>query len=142
MVGAAAAVGLAGMCRTDRRRLLVRLVAQGDAWAVDGVRELAAWLGTPRERARLASALRAAAAAGMTGAQSPMMISVARAAAVADRLTRLAETLSDPAVRVSAPAVALCRRLINEPMYSPLYNPNIPERELPRVLDAVERGVG
>jgi hypothetical protein len=141
LVGAAAAFALAILCRSDRHRLLVRLVAQGDAWTVDGVSELAERLGSPRERRRLAQGLRAAAAAGMTGAQTPLMVSAARASDVADRLVALAEALADPAVRVSPPAAALCRRLLSDAMYSPLYNPHVPERELPRVLDVVERGV-
>jgi hypothetical protein len=141
LVGAAAALGLGAMWRSDRYRLLLRLVAQGDAWSVDGVSELADRLRSQRERLRLADSLRAVAAAGMTGAKTTLMVDPARADAIAPRIVHLAQALADPAVAVSAQAVALCRRLLNEPMRSPLYNPHVPEPELPRVLDLVERGV-
>lgn len=139
LIGAAGALGLLGLCRSDRTRLLVALVAQGDAWALDGVRDAAERLCSPRELRRLARGLRAAAAAGMTGAQISIMVDPARASDVRDRLLTLAERLSDPLVKVSAPAAAICRRLICDPQHSPLYNPHVPERDLGRVLDLLER---
>ena len=139
LIGAAGALGLLGLCRSDRTRLLVALVAQGDAWALEGVRDAAERLCSPREVRRLARGLRAAAAAGMTGAQISMMVDPARAGDVRDRLLSLAERLSDPVVKVSAPAVAVCRRLLCDPQHSPLYNPHVPERDLGRVLDLLER---
>ena len=139
LIGAAGALGLLGLCRSDRTRLLVALVAQGDAWALDGVRDAAERLCSPRELRRLARGLRAAAEAGMTGAQISIMVDPARASDVRDRLLTLAEHLSDPLVKVSAPAAAICRRLLCDPQHSPLYNPHVPERDLGRVLDLLER---
>jgi hypothetical protein len=139
LIGAAGALGLLGLCRSDRTRLLVALVAQGDAWALDGVRNAAERLRSPRELRRLARGLRAAAAAGMTGAQISMMVDPARAGDVRDRLLALAERLSDPLVKVSAPAVAVSHRLLCDAQHSPLYNPHVPERDLARVLDLLER---
>ena len=83
-------------------------------------------LRTLGERDRLANWLRSV--VGRTGSQ--LMVDRARTAAFADRLLALAELLTDPAVRFSAQGLALCRRLVCEPMRSPLYNPNIPEVEL------------
>ena len=139
LIGAAGSLGLLGLCRSDRTRLLVALVAQGDAWALDGVRDAAERLCSPRELHRLARGLRAAAAAGMTGAQVSMMVDPARAGDVRERLIALAERLSDPLVKVSAPAAAICRRLLCDAQHSPLYNPHVPERDLGRVLDLLER---
>jgi hypothetical protein len=139
LIGAAGALGLLGLCRSDRTRLLVALVAQGDAWALDGVRDAAERLCSPRERRRLARGLRDAAAAGMTGAQVSIMVHPARASDVRDRLLALAERLTDPPVTVSAPAAAICRRLLCDAQHSPLYNPHVPERDLGRVLDLLER---
>jgi hypothetical protein len=139
LIGAGGSLGLLGLCRSDRTRLLVALVAQGDAWALDGVRDAAERLCSPRELRRLARGLRAAAAAGMTGAQVSMMVDPARASDVRERLLALAERLSDPLVKVSAPAVAICRRLLCDAQHSPLYNPHVPERDLRRVLDLLER---
>jgi hypothetical protein len=138
LIGSAGALGLLGLCRSDRRRLLVALVAQGDAWALDGVRDAAEYLRSPRELRRLARGLRAAAAAGMTGAQVTMMVDPARAGDVRDRLLALAERLSDPLVKVSGPAAAICRRLLCDAQHSPLYNPHVSERDLGRVLDLLE----
>jgi hypothetical protein len=139
LIGAAGALGLLGLCRSDRTRLLVALVAQGDAWALEGVRDAAERLCTRRELRRLARGLRAAAAAGRTGAQISIMVDPARAGDVRDRLLALAERLSDPVVKVSAPAAAICRRLLCDAQHSPLYNPHVPERDLGRVLDLLER---
>lgn len=139
LIGAAVGVGLLSLCRSDRRRLLVRLVAQGDAWALEGVRELAEELRTPRERRRLAGGLKAAAEAGRSGAQLSMMVDPARASDAGDRLLALAERFADPLVAVSAQAAAVCRRLLCDARHSPLYNPHVPERDLSRVLDLLER---
>lgn len=141
LIGAAGALGLWGLCRGDRRRLLVALIAQGDASALDGVPALAERLRSIQERRRLARGLRAAAAAGMPGAQVPVMVDPARAADVADRLITLAERFADPVVKVSAQTAAICRRLLCDPQHSPLYNPHIPERDLGRILDLLERDV-
>jgi hypothetical protein len=138
LIGAAGALGLLGLCRGDRRRLLVTLVAQGDAWSVEGVSELAARLRGPRERKRIADGLRAAADVG-SGVQLSLMVCPPRADAVRARLTTLAERFSDPVVNVSATAAAICRRLLCDPQHSPLYNPHLPEEELWRILDLLER---
>ncbi|MFZ1992823.1 MAG: hypothetical protein WAU75_01840, partial [Solirubrobacteraceae bacterium] len=68
-----------------------------------------------------------------------IMVNPARAGDVRDRLLALAERLTDPPVTVSAPAAAICRRLLCDARHSPLYNPHVPERDLGRVLDLLER---
>lgn len=141
LAGAGAAVAIALLARGERRRLLLILVAQGDAGAIHEVRAFADVLCTPRERARLADALLAAANAGRTGAQSAIMVDPARAEEFGDRLRALANALIAPSVRVSASAIAICRRLLSEAAISPLYNPRLPSRELRRVLELVEREV-
>jgi hypothetical protein len=141
LVGAAAAVFLAWIVASDRRRLLIRLIAQGDATGVEGVPELAQRLCSQRERRRLAGGLRVAATSGQRGEQSLVMVDPGRASDVSERLVLLADALADPARSVTSRAVALGRSLLIDPMRSPLYNPNVPERELVRVLDVIERGV-
>jgi len=138
LIGAAGAIALLGLCRGDRRRLLVSLVAQGDAWNVAGVSELAARLQSPRERRRIAAGLRAAADVG-AGAQLPLMVDAPRAHAAGERLRALAQRFGDPLVSVSAPAAAICRRLLCDAQHSPLYNPHVPEEDLERILALVER---
>ena len=139
-LGAAAAFALAGLARSDRRRMLVRLVAQGDALAIDEVRAHANELTTPRERGRLARGLRLAVSSLEPNAKMALMVDAARVDDAANRLIRLAETIADRRVSFSPQALALCGQLLHDPMRSPLYNPHVPARELARVLDLVEQG--
>ncbi|MGB9184019.1 MAG: hypothetical protein WCB67_08125 [Solirubrobacteraceae bacterium] len=138
LIGSAGALALVGLGRGDRRRLLVALVAQGDAWALKDVRDLAERLSGPRERRRLAHGLRAAAAVA-AGAQLSMMVNPARVDVVRDRLNALAERFGDPLTKVSATAAAICRRMLCDAQHSPLYNPHVPEGDLGRILDLLER---
>lgn len=138
LIGAAAGLGLLGLCRGDRRRLLVALVAQGDASSIDGVSALAARLQSPRERRRIANALRAAADVG-SGMKLSLMVDPPRADRVRDRLTALAARFNDPLVHVSAQVAAISRRLLCDAQHSPLYNPHVAEEDLGRVLDLLER---
>jgi hypothetical protein len=138
LIGAAGAFALVGLSHGDRRRLLVALVAQGDAWSVDGVAALAERLQSPRERRRIADGLRAAADVGQ-GAQLFMIVNPPRADAVRGRLVTLAERFGDPLVSVSAQTAAICRRLLCDAQNSPLYNAHLPEDDLQRVLDLVDR---
>ena len=139
-VGAVAAFGLAGLARADRRKLLVRLVAQGDALAIAEVESHAQRLTTPRERRRLADGLRTAVASVGPGAHVAVMVDAPRVDDFAPRLLGIAEAISDQGVSFSPQALALCGQMLHDPMRSPLCNPHVPERELPRILDLVERG--
>ena len=117
----------------------------GDANAIPEVAALADRLANdPAERLRVAASLRTAAHAGqpgLAGYRAPMVVAPGRVALVAPRLLALADAIGDQRVSVSPPAVALCRRLLTDGVGSPLYNPNLPERELDRVLKVVEAGV-
>lgn len=139
LIGAAAAAALSGLRLSDRRRLLLALVAQGDAGRLEEVAAAAERMRGARERRRLARGLRAAAAAGRSAAQVPVMVDPARAADVGERLLALADRFADPVANVSAQPVAICRRLLCDAQHSPLYNPGIPEVDLVRVLDLIER---
>jgi len=118
----------------------VRLVAQGDALSIADVRAHAQRLGTPRERRRLADGLRTAVASVTTGAHVPVMVNAPRVDDFAARLLGIAEAIADPGVSFSPQALALCGQMLHDPMRSPLCNPQVPERELPRILELVERG--
>jgi hypothetical protein len=142
--GAVTALVLCGLAVDERRRLLLSLVAMGDATSIPEVAALAERLAhNPAERRRVAASLRTAARAGAGGAgyRAPMVVSSKRVALYAPRLLALADAIGDQRVSVSPPAVALCRRLLSDGVGSPLYNPNLPERELDRVLAVVEAGV-
>lgn len=139
--GVATALTVALLAGADRRRLLLALVAQGDAAGLAEVSGFAARLCTQSERTRLARALIAAADAGKTGALAPMLVDPARADAFGPRLRGVAEAIAAPGPRASAAAIALCRRLLSEAAISPLYNPRLPVGELARVLEFVERDI-
>lgn len=141
-VGALAAFGLCGIARADRRRLLVRLVAQGDALAIDSVRACAERLSSRRERERLAQGLRLALRAIAPGTQAPIMVDPGRVDDCAPRLRGLADSVADPRVSCTPQALALCGQLLHDPTRSPLCNPHVPKWELWRILDLVEQGLG
>jgi hypothetical protein len=142
LIGAAAAVLLSLVARDDRRRLLVRLVAQDDAWSIDEVRRTADVLISASQRRRLARGLVHAAQAGEPGPQDFAIVTPERAFLIRPKLQLLAQAIGDPGVPLRAPAAALCRRLLTDGFLSPLYNPHIPEGELERVIAVIERGVG
>jgi hypothetical protein len=143
--GAVTALVLLALARDERRGLLLSLVAQGDANAIPEVRALAERLAhDPAVRRRVAASLRTAARAGQAsgrGARAPMVVAPGRVARYAPRLLALADAIGDERRAVTAPALALCRRLLSDGAGSPLYNPHLSERELDRVLAVVEAGI-
>ena len=143
--GAVTALVIGGVAFDERRRLLLSLVAMGDANSIPEVGALAERLAhDPAERRRVAASLRTAVRGGRVGVagyRAPMVVAQGRVAHVAPRLLALADAIGDQRVSVSPPAIALCRRLLTEGVGSPLYNPNLPEHELDRVLAVVEAGI-
>jgi hypothetical protein len=143
--GAITALAICGLAVDERRRLLLSLVAMGDANSIPEVAALAERLAhDPAERRRVAASLRTAAGSDRTngvGSRAPMVVAPGRIAHYAPRLLALADAIGDVRVSVSPSAVALCRRMLTDGAGSPLYNPNLPERELDRVLAAVEAGI-
>jgi hypothetical protein len=142
LIGAGAAALLVGLGRDDRRRLLIRLVAQDDAWAIDEVCRTATRLVSPAERRRLAVGLRRAAEAAVPRHAEFSVVDPFRATEFDQRLRRLAATIADDTVPVGAPGAALCRRLLSEGRLSPLYNPNLTESDLDRAIERIERALG
>jgi hypothetical protein len=140
--GAVAAVAVGALAADERRRLLLGLVIQGDATSIPEVSALADRLANdPRERRRVAASLRAAARADHAGGRAPVVIAPGRVTTYAPRMLALADAIADEHRAVTPPAVALCRTLLSDGAGSPLYNPNVPERELDRVLAVVEAGI-
>jgi hypothetical protein len=140
--GAIAALVIGGLALDERRRLVLGLVAQGDAYSIPQVRALAdRFANDPSQRRRIASSLRTAARAGRAGIRAPMMVSPGRVVSHGPRLLALATAFEDERRVVSPSAMALCRTLLSDGAGSPLYNPNLPERDLDRVLAAVEAGI-
>lgn len=141
LAGSIAALALAAIYHGDRRRLLLALVAQGDASGLRDVAELASELCSPTERRRLASSLRHTAHAGRAGTVTAIMVDPARASDAAPRLLSLAAALEDTSTDVEPSAIALCRRMLVEAARSPLYNPRLPAADLGRLLELVEHGI-
>jgi hypothetical protein len=140
--GAAAAVVIGALAADERRRMLFGLVVQGDATSIPAVRTLADRLANdPGARHRVAAGLRTAARADQVTGRTPTAIASGRAANHARRMLALADAIDDPRRTASPAAVALCRTLLTDGASSPLYNPNVPESELDRVLAVVEAGI-
>ncbi|MHB1538287.1 MAG: hypothetical protein ACYCUM_11240 [Solirubrobacteraceae bacterium] len=138
-LGAVLALLLAGQSAGDRRRLLTRLVSQGDAQALPEVQEFSRWLTSMKERRRLQRALRAAAAAGGGGPASEFtMIRAERAEGVTERLRAVADVVGDSSTPVSALGLALCRRLLFDPASSPLLNPKFAAKDAERAILTVQ----
>lgn len=142
LIGAGAAALLVALGRDDRRRMLVRLVAQDDAWSIEEVRRTGARLVSPPERRRLAGGLRRAAEAAVPRHAEFSLVDPFRATDFGERLFRLAAAVDDDDVPLGAAGAALCRRLLSEGRLSPLYNPNLAESDLDRTIARIERAVG
>lgn len=133
-----AAVGVLWM-RADRRAMLTRLVAQGDALALPPVRAYAEHL--LDRRVVIAGGLRhvVRSCCGVSGEMT--FVQPDRVDVQWRRLERLAAAFADPAVDVQPASAALCVRMLREPTTSPLYNPRLPDEQLDRLLTTIERGV-
>jgi hypothetical protein len=136
------AVGLAFvyLARTERAQLLTRLVAQGDEGLFREATAFAHKLSAPPMRLRLARGLERAAAAGRPGVHEYTWMRPDRVFDLREELIRLAASFRDLAVTVTPASAALCRRLLCEPVVSPLYNPRIPEADLARLLGVIAAG--
>ena len=140
--GAVAAVAIGALAVDERRRLLLALVIQGDATSIPEVGALAERLAhDPMQRRRVARALRTAVRANRHAGGAPGAIDYGRIEARAPRLLALADAIDDERHTVTPSAIALCRTLLSDGAGSPLYNPNLSERELDRTLAVVEAGI-
>jgi hypothetical protein len=141
LIGAAAAALLVWLGRDDRGRLLIRLVAQDDAWSIDEVRRATDDIVSPRARRRLADGLCRAADAAIPRHAEFSVVDPFRATDVAERLDALASMIGDLERSLRPSGAALCRRLLSEGRLSPLYNPRIDEADLHRLIDRIEGSI-
>jgi hypothetical protein len=140
LAGALAGVSGAAIARSERRRELFRLVAAGRT-AEPEVCAFANELVGPTRRRRLAEGLRRAARAGEPGLQELTHIRPERAHALHAQLLELAAAFADQSRALRPESAALCRRLLCEPMVSPLYNTKLPLEELERALEQIRSGI-
>jgi hypothetical protein len=133
-----AAIGFVG---SERRRELSRLVAAGQVDEPE-VQAFAEQLVSPSRRRRLAEGLRRAARAGQPGLQELTHVRPERAHALHAQLLELAAAFADQSRPIQPESAALCRRLLCEPIVSPLYNAKLPLDELERTLAEIRAGVG
>ena len=142
LIAAAFGLGVAGLARGDRSRLLTRLVAEGLDGANQDTRAWAGALVTRARRVRLAKGLERAADAGRPGVHDYVHIRPDRAHAIRDDLLRIASAFRDQARPLAPRSAALCERMLCEAIVSPLYNPQLPETDLVDLLREIESGVG
>jgi hypothetical protein len=139
LLGAATAAVLGMWIRSERRSLLTRLVAQGDALNLAPVRAHADKLVSQRQS--IAAGLRYALSSCTFPSADFALVRPERVMTHARRLERLAMAFADTRVPVEPTSAALCVRLLREPVASPLYNCRLPPDQLDRVLTVIERGV-
>jgi hypothetical protein len=138
--GAAVGLALAYIARSERAHLLTRLVAQGDDSLFHEAEAFARKLLAPPMRLRLARGLERAAGAGRPGVHEYTWVRPERVYDLREELLRLAAGFRDLGLAVTPASAALCRRMLCEPVVSPLYNPKIPEAELARLLGVIAAG--
>lgn len=144
---AAVAFGTGVLCARSlwrRRELLVLLVADREAYAVDAVRRQAARFATVKRRHRMGAWLRklVAVADGEEHAPSTTVrVLDARVQPRRERLLKLADAFDDDAREVHPASVALVHQLLTRPGLSPLYNIGLQEDVLDLALHRVEAGV-
>jgi hypothetical protein len=138
--GAAVGLAFAYLARSERAHLLTRLVAQGDDSLFHEAEAFARKLLAPPMRLRLARGLERAAEAGRPGVHEYTWMRPERVYDLREELLRLAAGFRDLGLAVTPASAALCRRMICEPVASPLYNPKIPEAELARLLAVIAAG--
>ncbi len=138
LLGAATAVACGLWIRSERRVLLTRLVAQGDALGLAPVRAHADKLLSQRQS--IATGLRHAISSCAFPAADFALVRPERVSAHERRLEWLAAAFADARIPVEPSSAALCVRLLCEPVTSPLYNHQIPPDQLDHVLTVIERG--
>src|SRR5205814_5460541 len=120
LLGAAAAGMGAGWAWSERRTLLTRLVAQGDALTLPAVRAYADRL--LGRRRIIASGLPYAVESCSWPTSEFALVRPERVDAHTERLERLAAAFADLDVPIEPASAALCVRMLREPVSSPLYN--------------------
>jgi hypothetical protein len=138
LLGAATAVASGLWIRSERRVLLTRLVAQGDALTLAPVRAHADRLLGRRQF--IADGLRHAISSCTFPAADFALVRPERVSAHEERLEWLAAAFADARIPVEPSSAALCVRLLCEPVTSPLYNHQISPDQLDHVLTVIERG--
>ena len=126
---AEALLALGSRCR--RRRLLLALAADREAYTLAEVRRFGASLTAPKRRRALA---RSIAAALREASQSDSIYLLDRVAAGAPALAMIAQALADEATVVEPTAMAALLQLLTDGAGSPLLNAAVAADELDRTL--------
>jgi len=121
----------------SRRELIARLALEPDAYAIPEVEAYGAHLTRPRYRRLLAQGIRKM----IREALRPDSLYLGdRVLHHARDLEAIARDLVLPNVRVHPVSVARCRRLLTEASESPLYNPKLPEEDIPQTVRRIRAG--
>lgn len=127
-----------------RRELLVMLLPDRDAYAIEAVRRQATRFATAKRRARLGAWLRKLVAVA-DGDEHPPSTNVrvidARVRPRRERLMKLAAALEDESREVHPASLSLLHQMLTRPGLSPLYNLGLEEDLLDLALHRVEAGV-
>jgi hypothetical protein len=137
-VGVAFELAAAVWFALTRRGLIAGLAVEPDAYVLPEVRAYGAQIAGPRPRRDLAVGIRKM----VREAVRPDSLYLGeRVQRYARDLEALAHDLTAPGVRVHPASVAACRRFLSEAAESPLYNPRLPEDDIPRILRRIRAGI-
>lgn len=144
---AAVAFGTAVLCARSlwrRRELVVRLLAERNAYSIGAVQRQAVRFATPKRRSRLGAWVRKLVAVA-DGDEHPASTTVrvldARVSPRRERLLKLADALGDDTREVHPASIALLHQLLTRPGLSPLYNIGLKEDLLDLALHRIEAGI-
>jgi hypothetical protein len=122
----------------SRRELIARLALEPDAYTIPEVVAYGVHLTRPRYRRTLAQGIRKM----VREALRPDALYLGdRVLHYARDLEAMARDLVLPNVRVHPASVARCRRLLTEAAESPLYNPKLPEEDIPQTVRRIRAGI-
>jgi hypothetical protein len=137
-VGAVSGLVAAAALWWHRRERIERLALEPAAYSIPEVARFGARVAALTERRRLASWIESVACEG--GGSVDLHLAL-RASKYAHQLQTLARDLAAPSARVDPAMAVACRRLLTQPVESPLYNPNLPEEDLGALLLRIEAGI-
>ena len=113
--------------------LVDRLAAERDAHAIAEVRAYASRQATTERRHHFAALIR-----GTT--RQPGSATELRVRAAADDLEALASELEDESLALDPASAIACFRLLSDPVFSPLLNPEVPQEDLRSLVRQIRSG--
>jgi hypothetical protein len=142
-LGAGAGVLVWLHARSDRKALVLRLVSQRGCYDIPEVEAAAARMATSELRRSLSRALTRTVMQtyGLEPHQPAKIVLGERVDEHCDEILAIAYLLARDGVRIHPAALALCGRMVDSTVRSPLYNPRVPEQHLRIALQRIRASI-